>query len=448
MAASGRLRNVHGPTWPDPQGRPVHPPASGRGRPVVWSGDVRSDQPTPSASANLIAARLFRLSLGVFFIGGFVASSISLLVPRMRLTLGLDYLMATSVQLASFSSYLLFAVPVAAIVAANGFMRAHAIGLSLMAAGCIALVGGLMAEQYPVILAALLAVSTGATFLQIASNTAATIVGDPQRAATRLNLLQGFNSLGTVAGPALGATTIVSAKAATDPTGPVLPFAIAAVVLAVLAAAFLRRRDLLLGLPAGSLYITRSAWVATLRDRRLLTGGGAIFLYVGAEVTIGALLTDFLMTRHALAWPAEAAAGLVALYWAGAMVGRFAGAALMRSVSPARVLGTAAALATGLVVAAVGTGGVVAAGALLAVGVVNSIMYPTIYVLALPTRPEQTAPGAMILCVAVIGGAIVPMLTGALADRIGLVPALLLPAACYLPILAFARRYPTPRAAA
>lgn len=101
-------------------------------------------------------------------------------------------------------------VPVAAIVAANGFMRAPAIGLSLMGAGCIALVGGLMAEQYPVILAALLAVSTGATFLQIAGNTAATIVGDSQHAATRLNLLQGFNSLGTVAGPALGATTIVS----------------------------------------------------------------------------------------------------------------------------------------------------------------------------------------------------------------------------------------------
>jgi FHS family L-fucose permease-like MFS transporter len=402
----------------------------------------------PSPSVDPIAARLFRLSLGVFFIGGFVASSISLLVPRVRLTLELDYLMATSIQLASFSSYLLFAVPVAAIVAANGYMRAHAIGLGLMAAGSAALVGGLVSEHYPTILIALLAVSTGATFLQIASNTAATIVGDPRRAATRLNLLQGFNSIGTVAGPALGATTIMSAKAATDPTGPALPFAIAALVLAVLAAAFFRRRDMLAGLPAGSLHITRSAWVATLGDRRLLAGAGAIFCYVGAEVTIGALLTDFLMTRHALAWQPEAAAGLVALYWGGAMVGRFAGAAVMRSISPARVLGGAALLATLLVVCAVATNGVVAAAALLAVGVVNSIMYPTIYVLALPVLPERTAPGAMVLCVAVIGGAVIPMLTGALADQIGLVDALLLPAACYLPILAFARRYRVPRPSA
>ncbi|MGN5375237.1 MFS transporter [Sphingomonas hankookensis] len=409
---------------------------------------MKPHRPTPPVSIDLVAARLFRLSLGVFFIGGFVASSISLLVPRMRLTLGLDYLMATSVQLASFSSYLLFAVPVAAIVAATGFMRAHAIGLAVMALGCVALAGGIMTQHYGIVLAALLAVSTGATFLQIASNTAVTIVGDPRRAAMRLNLLQGFNSFGTVVGPALGATTIVSARAATDPAGPVLPFAIAALVLALLAAAFFHRRDMLQGLPAGSLRITRSAWVVTLGDRRLLAGAGGIFLYVGAEVTIGTLLTDFLMTRHALAWRADAAAGLVALYWGGAMIGRFAGAAVMRSVSPARVLGGAAVLAALLVGGAVATGGAVAAGALLAVGIVNSIMYPTIYVMALPVRPERTAPGAMVLCIAVIGGAVIPMLTGALADRIGLVHALLLPAACYLPIAAFARRYRTPRAVA
>lgn len=403
--------------------------------------------PVPASSDDLVAARLFRLSLGVFFIGGFVASSISLLVPRMRLTLGLDYLMATSIQLASFSSYLLFAVPVAAIVAVTGYMRAHAIGLSLMAAGCVALVAGLMREGYPLILLALLAVSTGATFLQIASNTAATIVGDPARAAVRLNLLQGFNSIGTVIGPALGATTILSARAATDPTGSILPFALAALVLTALAFAFFRRRDLLSGLPAGAPHIARATWVATLGDTRLLAGAAAIFCYVGAEVAIGALLTDFLMSRHALGWPAESAARLVALYWGGAMVGRFAGAAILRVVPPAPVLALAALLAALLVGGAVLASGVAAAVLLLLVGVVNSIMYPTIYVLALPDRPERAAPGAMVLCIAVVGGAVVPMLTGALADRIGLVPALLLPALCYLPILAFARRFREPRTA-
>lgn len=405
-------------------------------------------QPPASApSDDPIAARLFRLSLGVFFIGGFVASSISLLVPRVRLTLGLSYTAATSIQLASFSSYLLFAAPVAAIVAATGYMRAHAIGLALMALGCVALIVGLVQQHYAVVLPALLAIATGATFLQIASNTAVTMVGDPRRAAVRLNLLQGFNSLGTVAGPALGATTIVSAKAATDPTGAPLPFALAALVLAVLATAFYRHRDLLRGLPAGSLHMTRAAWRGALGDRRLLAGAGAIFVYVGAEVTIGTLLTDFLMSDHALGWAAGGAAGLVTLYWGGAMAGRFAGAAVMRHLAPARVLGVAALLATLLTVAAVVARGPVAAAALLLVGVVNSVMYPTIYVLALPERPEQTAPAAMLLCVAVVGGAVVPMLTGILADRIGLVPALLLPALCYLPILAFARASRTPRIA-
>lgn len=399
----------------------------------------------PSPPIDRIAGRLFRLSLGVFFIGGFVASSISLLVPRMRLTLGLGYAAATSIQLASFSSYLLFALPVAAVVAATGFMRAHVIGLALMALGCMALIAGLMTQLYAVVLCALLAIATGATFLQIASNTAVTLVGDPAKAAVRLNLLQGFNSLGTVIGPVLGAVTIVSGKAASDPTGAPLPFLLGAAILAVLTIAFFRHRDLLAGLPVGSLHITRGAWSGALADRRLLAGAGAIFVYVGAEVTIGALLTDFLMSRHALGAPAGTAAGLVALYWGGAMVGRFAGAAVLRRVKPAGVLAAAALAAVMLVVVAVLATGPVAAGALLAVGMVNSIMYPTIYVLALPERPDHTAPGAMLLCIAVVGGAVVPLLTGLLADHVGLVPALLLPAACYLPILVFARSARSPR---
>lgn len=402
----------------------------------------------PSGAAHeQIAARLFRLSLGVFFIGGFVASSVSLLVPRVRLGWGLNYAEAGAIQFASFSSYLVFAVPVAAFVARRGYMRASAVGLAVMATGCALLIAGLGSRQYPGVLMSLTCIATGATFLQIAGNNVMTVVGDPRRAAVRMNLLQGFNSLGTVVGPLVGATTLISTAPGeqTDSNLPALSFGFAAVVLAALASAFLRNRNLLsrLGPDAGA--SLSGGWRSALHDRRLQGGAVAIFAYVGAEVTIGALLTDFLMTPHAGAWQPVIAARSVALYWGGAMIGRFAGAAMLRHISPARLLAWAAASATGLVLIAMMGHGLLAAGALLSIGLFNSIMYPTIYVIALPPQADRAPVGGMVLCVAVVGGAIIPLLTGLLADRWGLIPALLLPGLCYLPVLAFALRRHEPK---
>lgn len=434
------------------------PAGSGeRGADLLARRRRRADDPaTPGSvmvaySPERVAAGLFRLSIGVFFIGGFVAALISLLVPRVRLTLGLDYAGATAIQLGSHSSYLLLALPIAAVVAARGYMRAHAIGLGLMAVGCGLIVAGFAFRSFAGVLAALLVLSAGSSFLQIASNTAVTLVGDPARAAFRLNLLQGFNAIGTVAGPLVGAPFVLAAGAADRIGGAglpalVVPFGLAGLVLAGLAIAFFRDRDLLRGLaPAGS-RARRADWIAALRDTRLRHGAVAIFAYVGAEVAIGALLTDFLMLPHALALAPVPAARLVALYWGAAMLGRFAGAALLRRIAPGRLLAAATALAVLLIGAAVAGHGIAAAAALIAVGLANSIMYPTIYVLALPARPEQATPGATLLCMAVVGGAVIPPLTGFAADRFGLVAALALPALCYLVILDFARRHPRPRA--
>ena len=393
----------------------------------------------------LMARRLFRLSIGVFFIGGFVAASVSLLVPRLRLSLGLDYATAMAVQLASHSSYLLFALPIAAIVAAHGYMRAHAAGLGLMAAGCAALIAGFATQTFYVVMLALLAVSAGASFLQIASNTVVTVVGDPEQAAARLNVLQGFNSLGTVAGPMLGASFIVVSDAAAPVPSLALPFGLAALGLASLSAAFFLHRDLLRGTTKGASKASRADWTSALRDTRLLAGACAIFAYVGAEVTIGTLLTDFLMHPHATGLPPVTAARLVALYWGGAMAGRFAGAALMRRFAPSVLLRWAAVAAVAMILGAVLGHGIFAAAALIGVGLVNSIMYPTIYVLALPSRPEQATPGATVLCMAVVGGAVVPPLAGLAADRFGLISALVLPACCYLLVFLFAWRHPERR---
>ncbi len=386
-----------------------------------------------------VAGQLFTMLTGVFFIGGFLTSMVSLVVPRLRLMLSLDYTQALLVQLAFHASYLLFAVPITLAVVRVGYMRAIAAGLAVMMAGCIALTLADRALDLRLVLAALLLLSAGITVLQIAANTVVTIVGAAAGAAARLTLLQGFNSLGTVLGPLLAAPLLLAAAGPAS-AGSALPFVASAAALAALSLLFAVRRGLL---PAyaisasglGSLRALPAVW----RTPRLRAGTAAMFAYVGAEVTIGTLLTSFLMQRQVLGLGAVAAGQLVSLYWGGAMVGRFAGAALLSRLAPARLLVVAASGATLLTTVAIGTGGSLAAAALLATGLCNAVMYPTIYALALPADPGAAPLGSMLLCMAVVGGAVVPVATGVAADAVGLAPALALPALCYAGIALFAR---------
>jgi MFS transporter, FHS family, L-fucose permease len=388
------------------------------------------------------ATRLFRLSIGVFFIGGFLSSTISLFVPRMKLVYGLDYVQALLVQFAFHTSYLLFAFPIALAIMTIGYMRATITGLGVIAMSCglFLLAHGL--HNYATILLALLAMSAGITFLQIAANTVVSVVGNANGAAYRLTLLQAFNSIGTVVAPLVAAPYVLgsprsSGLAAAQEIAP--PFLFAIFVLTALAVAFFLRRDLLDKAAQADLAGARFDWPALLGNRRLIAGTVAVFLYVGAEVAIGALLVLYLVMPDVLAATPVDAARLVSLYWGGAMIGRLVGAYAMKYVRPCDLLalmGIAAAFLVGIAATVHGwTGGV----ALLAVGLCNSIMYPTIYVLALPANPKLATPGGTILCMAVVGGALVPLLTGALADRWGLAASLALPALCYLFIAAFGR---------
>ena len=388
------------------------------------------------------ATRLFRLSIGVFFIGGFLSSMISLFVPRMKLVYGLDYVQALLVQFAFHTSYLLFAFPIALAIMAIGYMRSTVTGLSVIALSCglFLLAHGL--HNYATILLALLAMSAGITFLQIAANTVVSVVGNAEGAAYRLTLLQAFNSIGTVIAPLVAAQYVLgsprsSGFVAVREIAP--PFLFAILVLTALAIAFFLRRNLLDKADQANLSGARFDWPALLGNRRLIAGTVATFLYVGAEVAIGALLVLYLVMPDVFGATPVDAARLVSLYWGGAMVGRLIGAYAMKYVRPCdllTVVGVSAALLVGIAAALHGwTGGI----ALLAVGLCNSIMYPTIYVLALPEDPRLATPGGTLLCMAVVGGAIVPLLTGALADRFGLATSLVLPALCYLFIAAFGR---------
>jgi FHS family L-fucose permease-like MFS transporter len=396
-----------------------------------------------TAPTDLIAARLFRLSIGVFFVGGFLSSLISLFVPRMTLLYGLDFAHALLVQLAFHTSYLVFAIPIAMTIMRIGYMRSAATGLTVMALSCGLFLWSHGLHSYGLLLVSLLALSAGITFLQIAANTVVAVVGNAGSAAFRLTLLQAFNSVGTVVAPLIGAAFVLGGNrltgtAAMAEIAP--PFLFAIVVLAALATAFLLYRNLLSPLAKADTVGARLDWPALFANRRLMAGTGAIFIYTGAEVAIGALLVNYLVQPQVFGIAAVSAARLLSLYWGGAMIGRLAGAYAMRKLRPATLLVGAAFSAALLTLIAAGVQGSAGGVALLAVGLCNSIMYPTIYVLALPEDPKLATPGGTLLCMAVVGGAIVPMLTGLLADQVGLAVSLALPAACYVGIAAFARR--------
>ncbi len=412
----------------------------------------RSDPETnPEAR---VSKSLFDLSIGVFFLGGFLTSIVGLLVPRLTLTLGLDYTRALLVQFAFHLSYLLFAFPIAVAILRVGYMRSIVAGLSVMVAGCLALIGSAEWRSFALVLLALLTLSTGITFLQIAANTVVTVVGPSHHAAARLTLLQGFNSLGTVLGPLIGAVFLLGSIGLDGPSttglgADAVPFIAGAILLGLLAIAFYRQRNLL-GRAELSPVATRAVFAtlpAVLRNRRLLGGTVAMFAYVGAEVAIGTLIPNFLMLPDILHATPLAAGQLVSLYWGGAMIGRFAGAWLLKRIDAGLLLASVAVGAMALTTVASLSGGVTGAVALIAVGLCNSIMYPTIYALALPGDAAKAPLGSMFLCMAVVGGAVVPLMTGVLADRIGLALSLLLPAACYIVIAAFAAQCRAPRPA-
>lgn len=411
------------------------------------SSNMTSPFPTDlSDAAESVARRLFWLSIGVFFIGGFLSSTVSLLAPQLKLMLALDYKSASLIQLAFHSSYLFFALPAAMAVVRVGYMRAIFAGLGVMAAGCLAVALALGMRDFFLVLGALLLLSGGQTMLQIASNTVVTVIGPSRRAAGRLTLLQGFNSLGTVTGPLFSAPFLLTNLSPGDATAVTasLSFVASGAILTALSLVYLGHLTMLSeGAPAPAINWSRGM-IDVLRDRRLIWGIAAIFAYVGAEVTIGTLMTNVLMLPDRLATAPVTAGRLVSLYWAGAMLGRFVGGWAMTWMSETRLLLYAALMAVALTISAVALPGLAGAAALIAVGLCNAIMYPTIYALAMPQDNRLAPLASMWLCMAVVGGAIVPMLTGAGADAVGLLPALLLPAACYAGVALFAAMSATP----
>jgi len=393
---------------------------------------AQQDAPGGSNTSALVIVTI------LFFMWGLITSLNDVLIPHLKSIYTLTYVQAMLVQFCFFGAYFIVSMPAGALIRRIGYQKGAVAGLLIAACGC-ALFYPASFGGYGLFLLAFFVLASGITILQVAANPYVTVLGAARTASSRLTLTQAFNSLGTTIGPSVGGLLILSVAGAAAATvrGPYIGLAAALALLAVLfyAARLPQITDSEdVALPGEG---HGSAWA----HRHLVLGAIGIFLYVGAEVSIGSFLINFLGEAHIAGLSHADAAHYVSIYWGGAMVGRFIGFAVMRVVSPGKTLAFNSLLAIALVLAAVFGTGSMAMWAILAVGLCNSIMFPTIFSMALNGLGKYTGQGSGILCMAIVGGALVPFAQGALADSVGVQASFMLPAACYAFILYFGAKY-------
>jgi FHS family L-fucose permease-like MFS transporter len=391
----------------------------------------------------------------LFFIWGFLTCLNDILIPHLKAVFSLSYTEVMLVQFCFFTAYFIVSLPSGIIVEKIGYKKGIIVGLITAGIGCLFFYPAAGLRSYPMFLLALFIMASGITLLQVAANPYVVILGKSETASSRLTLTQAFNSLGTTIAPYFGSLLILSmAVKSAEEIQKLNPSQLTAYQLAEassvqfpylgLAAALLIIAGIfaLIKLPEveassstsgdGSEisfdHIHKSAW----GYRHLILGAVGIFVYVGGEVSIGSFLVNYLGSKDIVGLPVEQAGKIVSFYWGGAMVGRFIGSAVQRKVKPGYVLGFNAIVALILVIVSMSTFGAFAMWSILLVGLFNSIMFPTIFSLALNGLGKHTGQGSGILCMAIVGGAIIPVIQGFFADKIGIHHAFVLPVICYL----------------
>ena len=396
-------------------------------------------------------SRPLALVTTLFFMWGFLTCLNDILVPHLKSIFDLTYAQVMLVQFAFFSAYFLFSVPWSKVVNTIGYQRTMVVGLLTMACGAFLFVPAASAASYPLFLTALLVLAAGITGLQVSANPYVDLLGKPETASSRLDLTQAFNSLGTTLAPKLGGLLVLSAAPLAveqlrllapaalhayrvqQAASVKMPYTVISVVLVLLAVLMGRFK-----LPKIESELSRpgektmdSVW----KHRNLLLGAIGIFSYVGAEVSIGSFLVNYFGLPEIAGLSAKSAAGFVSFYWGGAMIGRFLGAILLRRLRAGYLLGVCAICAATLVTVSMSIGGHSAMWTILAVGLFNSVMFPTIFSLGVGELGPLTGSGSGILTMAIVGGAILPVIQGVIADRVGLHHAFFVPVICYLYIL-------------
>ncbi len=417
---------------------------------IASSGDrVAGD----GQATHVDAPELRLFVMGLFFIFGGITSLNDVIIPKLKELFTLNYTQAMLVQFCFFTAYLVIGIPGAKLVKKIGYMRGAVAGLLTMMVGCLLFIPASQNAVYGLFLFALFVLASGVVIVQVVANPLISLLGKPETAHSRLTFAQAFNSLGTWIFPTVGAGLILGSlqnvKAA-DLSGPALDayrtaesavilhtYLGLAVALAVVAGAVWLFRNRLKGERHEA--STGLAGFDLLTRKRFAFGALCIFLYVGAEVSIGSLIINYLALDRVLGQPESVVGWMIGLYWGGAMIGRFIGSLLMYlRISPGKMLACVAVGAIMLITISANSTGNVAAYSLLAIGLMNAIMFPTIFSLASEKLGGRAADGSGIINIAIFGGAVVPLATGALADLTGsLAIALLLPALCYAVIAAF-----------
>jgi FHS family L-fucose permease-like MFS transporter len=361
-------------------------------------------------------------------------------------------------QFAFFLAYGVISLPAAFVLEKVGYAWTILFALAAMLAGCLLMPVATHFNAYWFVLVALFVIAGGITQLQVAANPLAALLGPPKGSHFRLTLSQTFNSLGTVIAPIIGSYLIlrggvfegaISAASRDVTLRNVDTQFIAIAVILVLLGLFLWRLRRLLHVPH-EMDDANASPFAAFASRWALFGGLAIFLYVGAEVSIGSIMINFLHAPAIMNVSFAEAGRLLSFYWGGAMVGRALGSAVLIRVRADRVLAAAAVVAmllclvvtqqSGLVTLMFGgvTAGQVAGFAAIAIGFFNSIMFPTIFTLTLERSSAPTPSTSGLLCMAIVGGAVLPVITGYTADHAGLTLAFFVPLVSYVCIAIFA----------
>ncbi|MES2700780.1 MAG: sugar MFS transporter [Pseudomonadota bacterium] len=388
---------------------------------------------------------------GLFFIFGGITSLNDVIIPKLKELFTLSFFEASLVQFCFFIAYAVVGIPGAQLIKKIGYMRGAVAGLVAMLVGCLLFIPASQSAAFGVFLFAYFILATGVVLVQIVANPLISLLGPPSTTHSRLTFAQAFNSLGTTIFPYFGAILILGSLATVtadqlsgveltayrqaESQAIVNGYLGLAVALAVVAAVVWMFRNRLKGEKHEASSFVDG--IKLLARPRFGYGAACIFLYVGAEVSIGSFIVNYLMQDSVLGLAEQDAGKLISLYWGGALVGRFIGSALLRMVSPGLLLASVAAGAISLIALSANSTGELAGYSLLAVGLMNSIMFPTIFSLACEKLGSKAADGSGIINVAIAGGAVIPAIYGAVADQVGLAPALALPALCYAIIAGF-----------
>jgi len=394
----------------------------------------------------------------IFFMWGFITALNDVLIPHLKSVFTLNYTEVMLVQFTFFGAYFLMSLPSGKVVSRLGYRLSIVAGLVVTGIGALLFLPASMAQSYPLFLLAFFVLASGITLLQVAANPYVSLLGPARLASSRLNLAQALNSLGTTIAPKLGGLLILSvavlgsAELAKLPAaqqaayklqqahlvqGPYLVIALVLFALALIVWLF--------HLPAiegadQHADDSQHTFFDALAHARVWFGMLAIFVYVGAEVSIGSFMINYISLPGIGDMPEARAAGFVSLYWGGAMIGRFAGSALLTRIDARKLLCAFAIVAGLLVLTTMLTHGHVAMWSVIAIGLFNSIMFPNIFTLGIEKFGPLAGKVSSLLVMAIVGGAMIPLAQGALADRIGVHHAFVLPLLCYAYIVFYSVR--------